>query len=94
MLRELQETTDRLMELQDAAGGLKELQESADRARQLQWKADIRAAAAEHKSAGAKRMVSVVWLQICACLVYHCLSCNLVILIKVWFGYVCLKCCL
>ena len=56
-LKELQETMDRLEKLQEAAGGLSELQETIDRSRLLQRKADIRAAVAEHKSAGAKRMV-------------------------------------
>ena len=56
-LKELQGTTDRLLKLQGAAGSMLELQEAAGKARLLQRKADIRAAAAEHKSAGAKRMV-------------------------------------
>ena len=56
-IKELMETTDRLLKLQAAAGSLSELQEAADKARLLQRKGDIRAAAAEHKSAGAKRMV-------------------------------------
>jgi len=53
----LAETTDRLLKLQEVAGGLSELQEAANKARLLQRKAHIRAAAEEHKSAGAKRMV-------------------------------------
>ena len=56
-LKELQETTDRLLKLQGAAGSMLELQEAAGKARLLQRKADIRAAVAEHKSAGAKRMM-------------------------------------
>ena len=56
-LQERLETTDRLLKLQGAMGSLSELQEAADKARILQKKADIRASMAEHKSAGAKRMV-------------------------------------
>ena len=45
------------MDPAEMAAKLQELQEAAERATQLQRKADIKAAAAEHKSAGAKRMV-------------------------------------